>query len=232
MTKKEFETFIYIGVDKILICVFSEMDSKILYQKESKFIELNHYRDENKIINFLSENIFKIEKQLNQFIYDINLIIVSNQFQLINLSTKQNIYGEVKKKNQLNLLKDLENYILDSYPDYLLVHYLINHYLFDNSIQKNFDTLKKCNSFCIDTTFILFNNKDTLFYKKIFWKFQISVKNIICGEYIFKTFDSNKFNECEMALKILSGFNPNEVFFTQKIEEQKGFFVRFFNFFN
>ena len=101
MTKKEFETFMYIGADKILICVFSNIGSKILYKKESKFLELNDDIDENKIINFLSENIFKIEKQLNQFISDINLIVHSKKFQSIDISIKQNIFGEIKKKKSI-----------------------------------------------------------------------------------------------------------------------------------
>ena len=98
MTKKDFETFIYIGAEKISICVFSKLDSKILYKKESRFFEFIDHIDEKKIINFLSENIFKVEKQLNQFISDISLIINSKQFQSIDIAIKQNIHGEVKKK--------------------------------------------------------------------------------------------------------------------------------------
>jgi len=45
-------------------------------------------------------------------------------------------------------------------------------------------------------------------------------------------FNSNEFNECQMGLKISSGFNPNEVFSIQKSVEKKGFFERFFYFFN
>jgi len=222
----------YIGAEKLLICVFSNIDSKILYKKESKSMHLNNYIDENKIVNFLSENIFKIEKQLNQFINDIKLIVNSKQFQIINISIKQNIYGEVKKKDQINILNDLKNYIYNNYINYSIIHYVVNHYQIDNNIQKNFDFSKKCNHFCVDTTFILLNKKDILFYKKIFEKFQISVEKFMCGKYIFDTFDSNKFNECEMGLKISSGFNPNEVFLTQKNIERKGFFERFFHFFN
>jgi len=232
MTKKDFETFMYIGADKILICVFSKIDSELLYKSESKFIELNHNRDEKKVINFLSENIFKIEKQLNQFINEISLIVKSKQFQSIDISIKQNIYGEVKKKNHLSLLKDLKNYVFDSYSDYLLVHYVINYYLFDNIIHKNFDLPKKCNNFCLDTTFILLNKNEVSFYKKIFEKFQISVKKIISAKYIFDFFDSDKFNECEMGRKISLGFNPNEVFFIEKNPKKKGFFERFFHLFS
>ena len=232
MTKKDFETFMYIGAEKILICVFSKLDSKIFYKKESKFIEFNDHIDENKIINFLNENIFKVEKQLNQFISEISLIVNCKQFQSIDVSIKQNIYGEVKKKNQLDLLKELKNYIFDNYPDCILVHYVVNHYLFDNKIYKNFDLSKKCNYFCLDTTFILFDKNEFLFYKKIFEKFQISVKKIMSSKYTSNFFDSNEFNECEMGRKISSGFNPNEVFLIQKMVEKKGFFERFFNFFS
>ena len=196
MTKEDFETFMYVGAEKISICVFSKLDSKILYKKESKFLEFNDHIDENKISKFLSENIIQLEKQLNQFIIDISLIVNSKKFQSIDISIKQNIYGEVKKKNQLNLLKDLKNYVFDCYPDYTLVHYIVNHYLFDNKFYKNFDFSKKCNLFCVDTTFILFNNDEVLFYKKIFEKFQIFVKKIMSKKYITSLFDSNEFNEC------------------------------------
>ena len=101
MTKKDFETFMYIGAEKMLVCVFSKLDSKIFYKKESKFIEFNDHIDENKIINFLNENIFKVEKQLNQFISEISLIVNCKQFQSIDVSIKQNIYGEVKKKKSI-----------------------------------------------------------------------------------------------------------------------------------
>jgi len=232
MTKKDFETFIYIGAEKILICVFSKIDSKILYKKESKFLELNNRIDENKIFNFLSENIFKVEKQLNQFINDINLIVNSKQFQSIDISIKQNIYGEITKKNQINILNDLKNYIQDNYLNYSIIHFFVNHYLYDNNIQKNFVFFKKCNYFCLDATFILLNKEDILFYKKTFARFQISVEKIICGKYIFDHFQTNEFNECEMGMKILSGHNLNEVFLIKKSIEKKGFFERFFNFFS
>ena len=235
MNKNEFETFMYIGVDKILVCVFSKLESKILYKKESKFLTFNDFNDdivENKIFNFLSENIFEVEKQLNQFISDISLIVNCKQFQSIDISIKQYIYGNVKKKNQLDLLKELKNYIFDNYPDYTLVHYLVNHYLFDNKIHKYFEFSKNCNQFAVDTTFILLNKDEVLFYKKIFKKFQISLKKIMSSKYILNFFNSNEFNECEMGRKISSGFNPNEVFLIEKMVEKKGFFERFFNLFS
>ena len=232
MTEKDFETFMYIGTKKMLICVFSKIDSKILYKNESKILELNNHIDENKIVNFLSENIFKIEKQLNQFINDISLIVDNNQFQLIDVSIKQNIYGEVNKKNLLNLIKDLKNYIFDSYTDCTLIHYVVNHYLFDNNVLKNFNYSKKCDHLGLDTTFILLKKDEILFYQKIFEKFQISVNKIMSGKYIFDFFDFNELNECEMGRKISSGFNPNEVFLFEKKIEKKGFFERFFNLFS
>ena len=232
MTKKDFEAFMYIGADKMLICIFSKEDSKILYKNDYIFLELNNQTDEIQIINFLNENIFKIEKQLNQFVTDINLIISSDQFKLINLSVKQNTYGEVSKKEQISALNDLKNYVHENYLDYSIIHYLVNHYLLDGNIEKNFDFPINCNQLCFDTTFILLNKKDIFFYKKIFKKFEISVKKIINGKYVFDNFESNKYNECEMGLKISLRFNPNEVFLVQKNIEKKGFFERFFNFFN
>jgi len=232
MTEKNFKTFMYIGAEKMLICVFSKKDSKILYKNEARLTEIYNHIDENKIINFLSKNIFKIEKQLKQFINDISLTINSNQFLSIDISMKQNVYDQVTTKNQLNILNDLKNYILDSYKDYSIIHYVVNHYLFDNVIQQSFNFSKKSNYFCVDATFILMKKEDIFFYKKIFEKFQISIKKIMCGKYIFDIFRSNDFNECEMGLKISLGFNSNEIFLVKKNIENKGFFERFFHFFS
>jgi hypothetical protein len=81
----------------------------------------------------------------------------------------------------------------------------------------------------LDTTFILLNKK-IFFLQKIFEKFQISVKKIMSGKYIFDFFDSNEFNECEMGRKISSGFNPNEVFLIKKVLKKKDFLNVFFIF--
>ena len=231
MTEKDFEAFMYIGVNKMLIYIFSKTQSNILYKNENNFLELNNQTNENRIINFLNDNIFKIEKQLNQFITDINLIIDCDQFKSINLSVKQNSYGEVTKKDQTNTLNDLKNYVHENYLDYSIIHYLINDYLLDGKIEKNFYFSKKCKHFCFDTTFILLNNKDIFFYKKIFEKFQISIKKILNGKYVFSTFESKEINECEMGLKFTSRCNPNEIFLVQKNIEKKGFFESFFHFF-
>ena len=45
MTEKNFESFMYIGAYKILICIFSKTDSKLLYKNEYKFSELNNQTD-------------------------------------------------------------------------------------------------------------------------------------------------------------------------------------------
>ena len=232
MTEKNFKAFMYIGANKMLICIFSKIDSKILYKNEYKFSELKNQINEIRLIDFLTDNIFKIEKQLNQFINDINIIIDSNQFHSINVSIKQNINGELTKKDQINILNDLKNYIHDNYINYSIIHYVVNYYLIDNDIQKTIDFSKKCNHICLEATFILLNKEDIFFYKKIFEKFQISIEKIIYGKYILDIFNTNNYNECEMALKMSSGFNPNEVFLIQKSVEKKGFFERFFHFFS
>ena len=232
MTKKDIEAFMYIGADKMLICIFSKTESKILYKNESNFLELKNQINENRITNFLNDNIFKIERELNQFITDINLIIDSDQFKSINLSVKQNTYGIVTKNDQINTLYDLKNYVHENYLGYSIIHYLINYYLLDGNIQKSFDLSQNCNHFCFDTTFILINRKDIFFYKKIFEKFYISIEKIICGKYMFDIFNTKKFNECEMGLKISSGFNPYEIFIISKNKQKKGFFEGFFNFFS
>ena len=89
------------------------------------------------------------------------------------------------KKDQINILNDLKNYIHDNYINYSIIHYVVNHYLIDNEIQKSIDFSKKCNHFCLDTTFILLNKEDMFFYKKKFLKnFKFQLKKL----YVVNTF--------------------------------------------
>ena len=68
----DFETFLFISKNKYQIFVYDKDNLKNLYNEE---IKINDGIELNNLSNFLDENIYKIEKTINNFIRNIILII-------------------------------------------------------------------------------------------------------------------------------------------------------------
>ena len=82
------KTFIFISSSKFIIISLNEAN-KINYKKETIFKDQNKKFDLDLFNKFLNENIFKIEKELGEFIKVIYLIIENE---------------EILTKNSLNVL--------------------------------------------------------------------------------------------------------------------------------
>ena len=73
--KLKFETYLFIDIKKLVICVIEKKTFKVLF-KEEKLLD-DHNEDSNlkKLDNFLAKNILKIEKILKDFVKDIYIIL-------------------------------------------------------------------------------------------------------------------------------------------------------------
>tara|TARA_Y100001936_G_C15615706_1_gene429001 strand:- start:4 stop:261 length:258 start_codon:yes stop_codon:yes gene_type:complete len=74
-TNKDFETYLFLGIDKISISVYDKQNSNNLYFKEEIYNDKKKDLDLKSVKYFLEENIYKIEKILRKFIKNVNLII-------------------------------------------------------------------------------------------------------------------------------------------------------------
>ena len=68
----DFETFLYISKNKYQIFVYDKNNLKNLYNEEIKTSDQNEI---NNLSKFLDENIYKIEKIINNFIRNVILIL-------------------------------------------------------------------------------------------------------------------------------------------------------------
>ena len=87
-----FETFLYISPEKLIISVNKKDDLRNIYLNEL-MIEGNNETD--LLYDFLDKNIYKIEKILKNFIKTINIIIESDILFPVQMSVKRSNYGEV-----------------------------------------------------------------------------------------------------------------------------------------
>ena len=231
----DFINLFVIKKNSFLATCFSKFDHNCLYKNE--MILKDHQNDLKKNIfkNFLDDNIYKIEKNNNQFVRDINLVVDDEKFLTINLCIKKNILGDLNfEKESLNLISKIKNEIKFNYKEFSIIHILIDNYLVDGvdiKIDKNLASID-CKDFSIVITFILMSSLSILKYEKVFADYQISINKIVSGEYLKNYSLLEKVNYFDAALKILLGNNPNEVIILSKKHENKGFFEKFFHLFS
>ena len=87
----DFNTYLFISKKKIIISAYKENNFEKIYEKELQLNEQVEPISYQEIDHFLNDNIFKIEKKLDNFIKKMTLIIDSDQFFFLQLSIKKKI---------------------------------------------------------------------------------------------------------------------------------------------
>ena len=227
-----FEAYLLISPKKLIISVLTDLNEKI-FEKELK---IDH--NEKKLIFdeldiFLNENIFELEKKLKYFVKKIIIIIDLDEFLPIEISIKRSNYENIINLSGLNhMLNEVKDYCKESIGERRIVHMLISNYKIDN---KDFSSLPLdiyCKSFSLDINFICISESLIKMIEIILKKYQISLSNILSAKYINEFLKNEKIDFFIMTKKIVEGHNPNEVLMVNKINKNKGFFEKFFNFFN
>ena len=226
------ETFIFISLNKFIIISLNEAN-KINYKKETIFKDQNKKFDLDLFGEFLNENIFKIEKELGEFIKVVYLIIENEEIFSVNLSIKNKINKTtINTKIINNLLIEAKNYCEETLKKTEVIHMKIDQFYIDNEYYKVLPDKHSCNNLSLDLSFICLPNIILKNFEKVLNKFQISVYRTISYQYLHSFLKINSNNLELVAQKILTGFNENEVILTKKKPKNPGFFEKFFNFFN
>ncbi len=227
-----FETYLFLSPKKFIILVIRETNEKI-YENELLLDAKSKDLDLDKLDHFLNDNIFKIEKFLNDFVKNIHLIIDCEFFFSVNMSIKKNNYGELLTTSNINyVLNEAKHYCSDTLSNRKLIHLLIDNYLIDGKSYSNFPQNLKCNYFSLDINFICLPLNYVRKIEDTINKYQISLNRLISMKYIENYFSSENLPLNEMAQKIIDGYNLNEVVLTSKKVKNKSFFEKFFHFFN
>ena len=227
-----FETYFLISKKRFLINVYDKQNFKYIFFEEK--INDNFCNELNlDLINvFLEKNIFKIEKLINDFIKNINLIVESDEFFPIDISIKKNNNGVILEKNDLiHLLNEAKQNCKNTIQDKKIIHMIIKKYFIDGKKFLFFPDKLRSNSISVDIKFdclpIDYVNK----IENIFKNYQIAIKRILNLSYV-ESYSDKEGDIVDMASKIIEGHNKNEVIIIPKKTNIKGFFERFFNYFS
>jgi len=226
----DFETFLYISKNKYQIFVYDKINLKNLYNEE---INNEDEVELNILSKFLDENIYKIEKNIKNFIRNIILIIEDNKVLDVGISLKKKNYEKDKHQEYLeNSLREAKDVFRENYQDQIIMHMIVadneNNFLFNNDYI-NDDYL------FLEMNFISITNNFTFYFDKLLENYQINIKRYMSGSYIKSFFDMESTESIElfvMANRLNEGLNKNEVQLVSKSREKTGFFEKFFQLFS
>ena len=224
--------FLFLSLDKFTIVVVNS-NNEFVYKKETLTNNKSNKIDSNFLDNFLNDNIFKIEKKLNEFIKNIFLIIDNQKIFSIHLSVKNKFDNIVINSNSLNkLILEAKSCCKKTLEDFDILHMKIDQFYIDGTYFKTLPEKKNCNNLSIEVSYICIPKRISKTIEDVLRKYQISLDKILSLDYLNSFLDDKNDNLYLMAQKILDGFNQNEVYITNKYSKKLGFFERFFNFFN
>ena len=232
MSNTEFETFLYISRENLIILAKRNTDKEHFFKKEFVLDKSKKNLDLKLLNQFLIENVFKIEKDINGFITNINLIISEN-FLEIKISIKKDNYDEIIDKKFLNyLLGDAKRQVKENYNNYEIIHLLIERYYINDQKYDQFPLNKKADNLIVDLNFLCLSKKFIRELEQILKIYQIRINKIVSADYIenyFENDNSDIFSNCQ---RIIEGTNQNEVLLIAKNQKKLGFFERFFHLFS
>ena len=224
--------FLFLGSKKISFYL-QDLENRSSFSKEIKINSISTENNMKLLEDFLDNNIFNIEKKINDYVKEINLIIDNKSFLSVNLSVKYNFKGLKFKISQINgSLIDLKNQFKKTIGNYEIIHILISKFIIDDEEYPSLPEGTNYNDLALEIRFICLKNNLILDLKKILSKYQISLNKILCYEYLNEFQRSDSENIFNIAHNVLKGTNPNEIFLVTKSTKKVGFFEKFFNFFN
>ena len=228
----ENKIFLFLSFDKFMIVALNS-NNEFVYKKETLTNNKSDQINQSFLDDFLSENIFKIEKKLNKFVKNIFLIIDNQNIFSIYLSVKNKFNNIIINSNSINkLLFDAKNCSKKTFENLDILHMKIDKFYIDGIYFQTLPEKKNCRNLSIEICYICLPNRISKTIEDVLGKYQISLDRILSFDYLDSHLDNKNDNLFITAQKILDGFNENEVHITDKNLKKLGFFERFFNFFN
>jgi len=228
----DYRYFLIIKKQKISFKSYNSINDSSLIKE---ILIENH--SQKKIFNllekFLEKNIFKIEKELKNFIKKIYIIFESDTFFEVSTSIKHNLKGISFNHSQLNdALIDIKNQLIKHSQKYEIIHMTINKYIINGVAHDVLPKNINGDNLVTQVNFICLESETVKKLKKIFSKYEISINKILCYDYLKRLNNYSSENIIKIANDNINRLNENEVFIVKKMLKKQGFFEKFFNFFN
>jgi len=215
MNIKKFQTFFDCGFSKVRAGVFNQNNKNEFFYAESEF-----FTDQSNLGSKIKEIINSFEKDTNEYIDNINLMIDSPKMLSIGISISKKLDGsKLKKTNIKFLIQEAKQQISKYYISHDITHIIINNYKIDDIDYSYLPDEIKCHFISLDILFICLPTDLLLYFKDIFSKSNILINQVICSSYAKSINYKNNLNLNGYVSFIDIGFRRTSIisYFNHKI---------------
>jgi len=207
MNNKNFETYIDCGFSKIRAGAFNKSNSD-----EAFYIESNFFFDHSDIVAEIQKIITLLEKNTNEFIDDVNLMIDSPKMLSIGISVSKKFDGSKLRKEDVQfLIQQAKQQIVKNYKDQNIIHIIINNYRINDAEYTFLPNEINGNLLSLDILFICLPNEILNYFKNFFFKLNVSINQIACTSYVKSVNYKDKLSINEDVSFIDVGFNKTSI---------------------
>jgi|TARA_B110000914_G_C15510224_1_gene470410 cell division protein FtsA len=178
MNNKNFEIFFDCGFSKIRASILNRDNNEAVY------LESEFFTDRSNLGLIVQKIITSLEKDTNEYINNINLMIDSPKMLSVGISLFKKLDGsKLKQQNIKFLVQEAKQQVLKYYTNHNIAHIIINNYRIDGVDYSYLPDEIKCDFVSLDILFICLPTDLIFYFKNIFSKFNISVNQVICSSY-------------------------------------------------
>jgi len=179
MNNENYQTLFDCGFSKIRAGTFNRNNKNKAFYAESEF-----FTDQSNLELKIQKIITSLEKNTNEYIDKINLMIDSPKMFSVGISLSKKLDGsKLKETNIQFLVQEAKQQILKYYTNYNIAHIIINNYKIDGVDYSYLPDEIKCNFISLDMCFICLPADLVLYFKNTFSKSNILIDKIICSSY-------------------------------------------------
>ncbi len=207
MSNRNFEVYFDFGASKIRATAINvnEPTKKFCY-------ESNDFSDYLKSEKEIEKIISNIEKDTNEYLDSINLMVDNSKMLSINLSLSKNFDGSKLKKEDIQfLVQDAKQQVLRNYLNQNIIHVIIKNYRINNTNYTFLPSNIICNTLSVDIIFICLPKTIIEDLNFFFYKFDISINQIFCSSYVKSLSYKDNFTSIENLSFIDIGFNKTSI---------------------
>ena len=207
MNNKKYQTIFDCGFSKVRAGIFNKNNQQEAFYSESEFFT-NQLDLDQKIQKIISS----FEKDTNEYIDNINLMIDSPKMFSVGISISKKLDGSILKQSNIQfLVQEAKQQISKFYADYNIAHIIINNYKIDSVDYSYLPDQIKCHLISLDIFFICIPTDLVLFFKDVFSKSNIFINQIICSSYAKSINYKDNLNLNGHILFIDVGFNKTSI---------------------
>ena len=213
-------SIIDLGSSKLRLGVFNN------YLPNSKYIQEEICESKNKIKENLKNLVLKTEKEINQHLKNIDIMLDNPKSLSVDFSIRKKVDNNLIDEKLMKLIiQETKSIIEDNYKNFHIIHLIITNANLDENLYENLPINIIGNDLKLDIKFILLPKQIIKIIKELFKSNHITINNFYNSSYIkslnyikyFEQYDNKVFLDIGYKQTTLIVYKKKKIYFINSI---------------